>query len=95
MLGVSNSTLSKIESGQMRPSYFVAVDMAQIYRVPLNEVLIKLKPRPPDVGQPQNSLSPFEAYVLEGLRHMPYAERRELIDYLFSRIVASLATPPD
>ena len=46
--GVSTSTLSRLETGQRRPSLEVLLPLAQAYRVPLDELV-----GAPEVGDPR------------------------------------------
>jgi transcriptional regulator with XRE-family HTH domain len=51
--GISKSTLSRLETGQRRPSLEVLLPLAQSYRVPLDELV-----GAPDVGDPRVRLKP-------------------------------------
>lgn len=51
--GVSKSTLSRLENGQRRPSLELLLPLAQIYRVPLDELV-----GAPEVGDPRIRLKP-------------------------------------
>jgi transcriptional regulator with XRE-family HTH domain len=51
--GISTSTLSRLETGQRRPSLEVLLPLAQAYRVPLNELV-----GAPEVGDPRVRLKP-------------------------------------
>jgi len=53
--GISKSTLSRLETGQRRPSLELLLPLAQIYRVPLDELV-----GAPDVGDPRIRLKPRE-----------------------------------
>jgi transcriptional regulator with XRE-family HTH domain len=54
--GISKSTLSRLESGQRRPSLELLLPLAQAYRVPLEELV-----GAPDVGDPRIRLKPRSA----------------------------------
>ena len=51
--GISKSTLSRLETGQRRPSLEVLLPLAQAYRVPLDELV-----GAPEVGDPRIRLRP-------------------------------------
>ena len=51
--GISKSTLSRLETGQRRPSLELLLPLAQAYRVPLDELV-----GAPDVGDPRIRLKP-------------------------------------
>lgn len=51
--GISKSTLSRLETGQRRPSLELLLPLAQAYRVPLDELV-----GAPDVGDPRVRLKP-------------------------------------
>jgi transcriptional regulator with XRE-family HTH domain len=51
--GISKSTLSRLETGQRRPSLEVLLPLAQAYRVPLDDLV-----GAPDVGDPRIRLKP-------------------------------------
>ncbi len=51
--GISKSTLSRLETGQRRPSLEVLLPLAQAYRVPLDELV-----GAPEVGDPRIRLKP-------------------------------------
>jgi len=51
--GISKSTLSRLETGQRRPSLEVLLPLAQAYRVPLDELV-----GAPEVGDPRVRLKP-------------------------------------
>jgi len=51
--GISKSTLSRLETGQRRPSLEVLLPLAQVYRVPLDDLV-----GAPDVGDPRIRLKP-------------------------------------
>ncbi|MFH8615442.1 helix-turn-helix domain-containing protein [Streptomyces sp. NPDC017979] len=51
--GISKSTLSRLESGQRRPSLELLLPLAQTYRIPLDELV-----GAPDVGDPRVRLAP-------------------------------------
>ncbi len=55
--GISKSTLSRLESGQRRPSLELLLPLAQAYRVPLDELV-----GAPEVGDPRIRLKPRHAY---------------------------------
>lgn len=54
--GISKSTLSRLETGQRRPTLELLLPLAQVYRVPLDELV-----GAPDVGDPRIRLKPREA----------------------------------
>jgi transcriptional regulator with XRE-family HTH domain len=54
--GISKSTLSRLESGQRRPSLELLLSLAQAYRVPLDELV-----GAPEVGDPRIRLKPRNA----------------------------------
>ncbi|HEY3546950.1 MAG TPA: XRE family transcriptional regulator [Propionicimonas sp.] len=51
--GISKSTLSRLETGQRRPSLELLLPLAQLYRVPLDELV-----GAPEVGDPRVRLKP-------------------------------------
>ena len=51
--GISKSTLSRLETGQRRPSLELLLPLAQAYRVPLDDLV-----GAPDVGDPRVRLKP-------------------------------------
>lgn len=51
--GISKSTLSRLETGQRRPSLELLLPLAQTYRVPLDELV-----GAPEVGDPRVRLKP-------------------------------------
>jgi len=51
--GISKSTLSRLENGQRRPSLELLLPLAQLYRVPLDELV-----GAPEVGDPRIRLKP-------------------------------------
>jgi transcriptional regulator with XRE-family HTH domain len=51
--GISKSTLSRLETGQRKPSLELLLPLAQVYRVPLDEPV-----GAPDVGDPRIRLKP-------------------------------------
>jgi transcriptional regulator with XRE-family HTH domain len=51
--GISKSTLSRLETGQRRPSLDVLLPLAQAYRVPLDDLV-----GAPEVGDPRIRLKP-------------------------------------
>ena len=51
--GISKSTLSRLETGQRRPSLELLLPLAQTYRVPLDELV-----GAPEVGDPRIRLKP-------------------------------------
>src|SRR3954451_10309032 len=53
--GISKSTLSRLETGQRRPTLELLLPLAQIYRVPLDDMI-----GAPDVGDPRIRLKPRE-----------------------------------
>lgn len=54
--GISKSTLSRLETGQRRPSLELLLPLAQAYRVPLEELV-----GAPEVGDPRIRLKPHKA----------------------------------
>jgi transcriptional regulator with XRE-family HTH domain len=54
--GISKSTLSRLETGQRRPTLELLLPLAQLYRVPLDELV-----GAPDVGDPRIRLKPRQA----------------------------------
>jgi len=61
--GISKSTLSRLENGQRRPSLELLLPLAQLYRVPLDELV-----GAPDVGDPRIRLKP---HVVNGRTVVP------------------------
>jgi transcriptional regulator with XRE-family HTH domain len=53
--GISKSTLSRLETGQRRPTLELLLPLAQVYRVPIDELV-----GAPDVGDPRLRLKPRE-----------------------------------
>ena len=51
--GISKSTLSRLESGQRKPSLELLLPLAEVYQVPLDELV-----GAPDVGDPRIRLKP-------------------------------------
>lgn len=51
--GISKSTLSRLESGQRRPSLELLLPIAQAHQVPLDEVV-----GAPEVGDPRSASRP-------------------------------------
>ncbi len=51
--GISKSTLSRLETGQRRPSLELLLPLAQLYRVPLDDLV-----GAPEVGDPRVRLKP-------------------------------------
>lgn len=51
--GISKSTLSRLENGQRKPTLELLFPLAQVYRVPLDELV-----GAPDVGDPRIRLKP-------------------------------------
>lgn len=54
--GISKSTLSRLESGQRRPSLELLLPLATAYRVPLDDLV-----GAPDVGDPRVRLKPHKS----------------------------------
>jgi transcriptional regulator with XRE-family HTH domain len=54
--GISKSTLSRLESGQRRPSLELLLPLATAYRVPLDELV-----GAPEVGDPRVQLKPHKS----------------------------------
>jgi transcriptional regulator with XRE-family HTH domain len=55
--GISKSTLSRLESGQRRPSLELLLPLAQTYRVPLDELV-----GAPEIGDPRVRFTPVERH---------------------------------
>ncbi|MEP6759770.1 MAG: XRE family transcriptional regulator [Sporichthyaceae bacterium] len=55
--GISKSTLSRLETGQRRPSLELLLPLAQAYRVPLDDLV-----GAPDVGDPRVRLKPHRVH---------------------------------
>ena len=55
--GISKSTLSRLETGQRRPSLELLLPLAQAYRVPLDDLV-----GAPEVGDPRIRLKPRRAH---------------------------------
>lgn len=55
--GISLSTLSRLESGQRKPTLELLLPLAQAYRVPLDELA-----GAPETGDPRIHLRPFNRY---------------------------------
>jgi transcriptional regulator with XRE-family HTH domain len=53
LTGISKSTLSRLESGQRKPSLELLLPLAQVHQVPLDELV-----GAPDVGDPRVRLKP-------------------------------------
>src|SRR5689334_11124468 len=51
--GISKSTLSRLENGQRKPSLELLLPLAQVYRVPLDDLV-----GAPEVGDPRIRLKP-------------------------------------
>src|ERR1044071_4439432 len=51
--GISKSTLSRLEPGQRKPSLELLLPLAQVYRVPLDDLV-----GAPEVGDPRLRLKP-------------------------------------
>lgn len=51
--GISKSTLSRLETGQRRPSLELLLPLAQVYRIPLDDLV-----GAPEVGDPRIRLKP-------------------------------------
>ncbi len=51
--GISKSTLSRLESGQRKPSLELLLPIAQVHRIPLDELV-----GAPDIGDPRIRLKP-------------------------------------
>jgi transcriptional regulator with XRE-family HTH domain len=67
LTGISKSTLSRLETGQRRPSLELLLPLAQTYRVPLDDLV-----GAPDVGDPRIRLKPRR---LNGRTVIPLAGR--------------------
>ena len=55
--GISKSTLSRLETGQRRPSLELLLPLAQAYRVPLDDLV-----GAPEVGDPRVRLKPHKVH---------------------------------
>lgn len=55
--GISKSTLSRLESGQRRPSLELLLPLAQTYRVPLDELV-----GAPEIGDPRVRFTPVKRH---------------------------------
>ena len=67
--GISNSTLSRLETGQRRPTLELLLPLAQAYRVPLEELV-----GAPEVGDPRIRLKPgAERHTVLPLTRQPGA----------------------
>ena len=55
--GMSKSTLSRLENGQRRPSLELLLPLAQLYRVPLDDLV-----GAPEVGDPRIRLKPRQVH---------------------------------
>lgn len=67
--GISKSTLSRLESGQRRPSLELLLPLAGAYRVPLDDLV-----GAPEVGDPRVRLKPVRTnngYTIVPLTHSP------------------------
>lgn len=53
--GISKSTLSRLESGQRKPSLDLLLPIAQAHRIPLDELV-----GAPDIGDPRITMGPGE-----------------------------------
>jgi len=53
LTGISKSTLSRLENGQRRPSLELLLPLAQVYRVPIDDLV-----GAPEVGDPRIRLKP-------------------------------------
>ena len=71
--GISKSTLSRLETGQRRPSLELLLPLAQAYRVPLDELV-----GAPEVGDPRVRLKPrrVNGRTVLPLTRSPAAYRR-------------------
>jgi len=56
LTGISKSTLSRLETGQRRPSLELLLPLAQAYRVPLDDLV-----GAPEVGDPRVRLKPRQS----------------------------------
>jgi transcriptional regulator with XRE-family HTH domain len=65
--GVSESTLSRLESGQRRPSLELLLPLARIYDVPLDDLV-----GAPRTGDPRIHLKPIERF---GMTFVPLSRR--------------------
>ncbi len=70
--GVSSSTLSRLENGQRRASLEVLLPLAQVYRVPLDELV-----GAPETGDPRVRLRPrrVNGRTVVPLAHQPGCRR--------------------
>ena len=64
--GISKSTLSRLETGQRRPSLELLLPLAQIYRVPIDDLV-----GAPEVGDPRVRLKPRQ---VKGRTVLPLTE---------------------
>ena len=65
--GLSKSTLSRLETGQRRPSLELLLPLAQVYRVPIDDLV-----GAPDVADPRIRLKPRR---LNGRTVLPLTDR--------------------
>src|SRR4051794_41630092 len=64
--GISKSTLSRLENGQRRPSLELLLPLAQVYRVPIDDLV-----GAPEVGDPRIRLKPRRGPRRPGLPPTP------------------------
>ena len=83
--GISTSTLSRLETGQRRPSLELLLPLAQAYRVPLDELV-----GAPEVGDPRIRLT---AKVVNGRTVLPLTRQPGAVQAWKIVIPASQTTP--
>ena len=69
--GISKSTLSRLETGQRKPSLELLLPLAQAHQVPLDDLV-----GAPEVGDPRIRLKPRRRNGRAGLPADPASERR-------------------
>jgi transcriptional regulator with XRE-family HTH domain len=83
--GISKSTLSRLENGQRKPSLELLLPLAQVYRVPLDDLV-----GAPDVGDPRIRL---KARQVNGRTVLPLTRHPDGIQAWKIIIPASQSTP--
>ncbi len=83
--GISKSTLSRLETGQRRPTLELLLRLAGIYKVPLDELV-----GAPDVGDPRTRLKPRE---VNGRTVLPLTHNANGVQASKIVIPASQSTP--
>jgi transcriptional regulator with XRE-family HTH domain len=83
--GISKSTLSRLETGQRRPTLELLLPLAGVYRVPLDELV-----GAPDVGDPRVRLKPRQ---VNGRTVLPLTRNPNGVQAWKIVIPASQATP--